>query len=119
SVVFDRNRATIQNLQAETGGGTVDFSGFIGFGSPLVYRLQAVAKKVRVRYPEDVSATFNAALALNGTADSSTVSGILTLTRASFTPRADLAQILAQAARPSPAPAPSSEYIRGMQFDVR
>ena len=118
AVIFDRNRATIERLTAETGGGKVDISGFIGFGSPLVYRLQAIADKVRVRYPEDVSVTFNAAVALNGTSDSSTVSGIMTLVRASFTPRADLAQILAQAARPVPAPA-SSEYMRGMQFDVR
>src|SRR5262249_12146455 len=47
------------------------------------------------------------------------VSGSVTLNRASFTPRADLAQILAQAAKPVPAPATSSEYVRGMQFDVR
>jgi translocation and assembly module TamB len=118
AVVFDRNRATIERLSAETGGGTIDISGFIGFGSPLVYRLQAIAQKVRVRYPEDVSVTFNATLALNGTSDASTVSGTMTLVRASFTPRADLAQILAQAARPVPAPA-SSDYIRGIQFDVR
>jgi len=119
ALVFDRNRATIEKLTAETGGGTIDFSGFVGFGSPLLYRLQAVAQKVRVRYPEDVSTTFNATLALNGTSDASTVSGVITLTRASFTPRADLAQILAQASRTAPAPATSSEYIRGMQFDVR
>ena len=118
-VLFDRNRATIEKLRAETGGGTVDFSGFLGFGSPLVYRLQAVAQKVRVRYPEDVSVTFNATLALNGTSDASTVSGLVTLTRASFTPRADLAQILAQASKTVPAPASPNEYIRGTQFDVR
>ncbi len=119
TVLFDRNRATIDKLRAETGGGTIDFSGFVGFGSPLVYRLQAVAQKVRVRYPEDVSVTFNASLALNGTSDASTVSGLITLNRASFTPRADLAQILVQASKPGPAPAASSEYIRGTQFDVR
>lgn len=118
-VLFDRNRATIEKLRAETGGGTIDFSGFLGFGSPLVYRLQAVAQKVRVRYPEDVSVTFNATLALNGTSEASTVSGLVTLTRAAFTPRADLAQILAAASKPGPAPTTSSEYIRGTQFDVR
>ena len=117
--VFDRNRATIEKLTAETGGGTVNFSGFIGFGSTLVYRLQAVAQKVRVRYPEDVSVTFNATLALNGTSDSSTVSGLMTVTHAAFTPRADLAQILASAAKPVPAPSAPSGYLRGMQFDVR
>ncbi len=118
TVLFDRNRATIEKLTAETGGGTVNFSGFIGFGSTLVYRLQAVADKVRVRYPEDVSVTFNATIALNGTSDASTVSGIITLMRASFTPRADFAQILAQVALPASS-AVSSEYVRGMQFDVR
>jgi translocation and assembly module TamB len=118
-LIFDRNRATIERLTAETGGGVLTFSGFLGFGTPLVYRLQAQAQKVRVRYPEDVSVTFNSTLALNGTSDSSTVSGIITLTRASFTPRADLAQIFAQAARPIPTSATPSDYLRGMQFDVR
>jgi translocation and assembly module TamB len=119
AVIFDRNRATIERLTAETGGGILSLSGFLGFGTPLVYRLQAQAQKVRVRYPEDVSVTFNSTLALNGTSDSSTVSGIITLTRASFTPRADLAQVLAQAARPIPTSATPAEYLRGMQFDVR
>jgi translocation and assembly module TamB len=119
TVLFDRNRATIEKLRAETGGGTVDFSGFLGFGSPLIYRLQAVAQKVRVRYPEDVSVTFNATLALNGTSDASTLSGLVTLTRASFTPRADLGQILAQASKTAPAQATTSDYIRGTHFDVR
>lgn len=119
ALVFDRNRATIENLTAETGGGKVTFAGFIEFGSVMVYRLQAEAQNVRVRYPEDVSVTFTASLALNGASDSSTVSGMVTLNRASFTPRADLAQILAQTTKPTPAPVGSSEYVRGMQFDVR
>jgi len=118
SLVFDRNRATIEKLTAETGGGVVRFSGFIGFGSTLVYRLQAVADKVRVRYPEDVSVTFNATLALNGTSDASTVSGIIKVIRASFTPRADFAQVLAQVALPAASSA-TSQYVRGTQFDVR
>jgi translocation and assembly module TamB len=119
AVIFDRNRATIEKLTAETGGGKVTFTGFIGFGSTLVYRLQAVAEKVRVRYPEDVSTTFNSTLALNGTSDASTVSGVVTIMRASFTPRADFAQILAQAGRPVSAPVAASDYVRGIQFDVR
>jgi translocation and assembly module TamB len=119
AVIFDRNRATIEKLTAETGGGKVNLAGFIGFGSPLVYRLQASIDKVRVRYPEDVSVTFDAALALNGTSDASTVSGAVTLTRAAFTARADLARVLAQTATTLPAPAASSAYLRGMQFDVR
>jgi translocation and assembly module TamB len=41
------------------------------------------------------------------------------MVRASFTPRADFAQVLAQAARPVSAPVAASDYVRGMQFDVR
>jgi translocation and assembly module TamB len=119
AVVFDRNRATIEKLTAETGGGTVNLTGFVEFRSNLVYRLRMDAQHVRVRYPEDVSVSFSATLSLNGVSDSSSLSGIVTLDRASFTPRADLAQILAQAAKPVPAPAVSSQYLRGMQFDVR
>jgi translocation and assembly module TamB len=119
TLIFDHDRATIEKLTAETGGGTIKFSGFIGFGSTLVYRLQAIAEKVRVRYPEDVSTTFNATLALNGNSDASTVSGMVTLTRASITPRADFAQVLAQTGHPASASVAASDYVRGMQFDVR
>jgi translocation and assembly module TamB len=119
-ILFDRNRATVEKLTAETGGGKISFGGFVEFSVPtLVYRLQAEANQVRVRYPDDVSTTFTAKLALNGTSDASTVSGVLTLNRASFNPRADLGQLLAQAARPVPAPPATSDYLRGMQFDVR
>jgi len=117
--LFDNHRATIESLTAETGGGSIKFSGFLEFGSTLVYRLQADAQQVRVRYPEDVSVTFNAKLSLNGTTDNSTLSGSVTATRAAFTPRADIGQILASASKPTPAPSAPSEYLRGMQFDVR
>jgi translocation and assembly module TamB len=116
-VLFDRNRATIERLTAETGGGKVSFGGFIEFSSILIYRLQAEAQNVRVRYA-DIGVTLNTRLALNGTSDASTVSGTITLNRASVDPRADLGQLLALAARPAPAP-PQSDYLRGMQFDVR
>jgi translocation and assembly module TamB len=51
-ILFDRNRATIQNLTAFTGGGQVTFESgsFVGFRGPaLVYRLQATAQLVRYR----------------------------------------------------------------------
>ncbi len=119
SVMFDRNRATIETLSAETGGGKVFFAGFVELRDVLTYRLQAEAQQVRVRYPEDVSNTFNAKLALNGTSDSSTLSGSITLIRAAFNPHSDLGGFLALAAKPVPAPAAPNEYLRGMQFDVR
>src|SRR5262249_20925694 len=119
SIVVDRSRASIERLTAETGGGTLSMGGFVEFGTPLIYRLQATAQQVRVRWPEDLSTTFNARLALSGTADSSTLSGSLTLNRAAFNPRTDLGQLLAQASKPVPAPAAPNDLLRGLQFDVR
>lgn len=119
-ILFDKSRATIEKLTAQTGGGQLRFSGFIGFtGSALLYRVQAQADQVRVRYPEDVSVTLNALLNLTGTSENSLLSGVITVTRASFQPRTDLGQLLSQSARPTPAPSAPSEYLRGMQFDVR
>jgi translocation and assembly module TamB len=117
SVIFDRNRATIEKLTGETGGGTISLRGFLEFGSVLVYRLQAEGQKVRFRF-QDIGITLDAGLALNGTSDRSTVSGQLTLTRATVSPNADLGQLVTAMARPVPTPSPS-EYLRGMQFDVR
>lgn len=119
SITFDRNRATIEKLTAETGGGKIFFAGFVELSDLLTYRLQAEAQQVRVRYPEDVSTTFNAKLALNGTSNASTLSGSITINRAAFNPRSDLGGLMALAAQPVPAPESPNEYLRGMQFDVR
>ena len=124
SIAFDRNRATIERLTAETSGGTIAFTGSLDFGTalesgtPLVYRLQAEARKVRVRLPQDVSVTLDASLRLTGASDASTLSGTVTLNRASFTPRSDLAPLLAQFSAPA-APTTPNDYLRGMRFDVR
>ncbi len=118
-VLFDRNRATIERLTAETSGGQVSFTGFVEIRQPLVYRLQAEARQIRVRYPQDVSSRFDANLALNGTSLASTLSGVVTLNRATISQRADLGQLLAQVSRPTLAAATPSDYLGSMQIDVR
>lgn len=117
AIVFDRNRATVDNLVAETGGGRVAFSGFLEFGHPLIYRLQADVRQVRVRYPEDVSMTGNAQLSLFGTSEASTLSGTLTLTRAAITANADLGKLLAASSRATQA-TEVNEYLKGVRFDI-
>lgn len=117
-VLFDRKRATIESLLAETGGGKINFTGFMEFGEPLIYRLQADARQVRVRYPEDVSTTANAQLSLYGTSESSTLSGTLTLTRAAINARADLGKLLAASTKPSAA-SDTDQYLHGLRFDIR
>ena len=119
TILFDRRRATVQQLTAETGGGQVSFGGFLEFGDTLVYRLQAHARRVRIRYPQDVSTTFDADLALNGTSEASTLSGVVTLSRSAFSVSTDLGQLLAESSQPSNALDTDNEYLTGMQLDVR
>jgi translocation and assembly module TamB len=119
TVLFDRRRATVQQLTAETGGGQVTFGGFLEFGNALVYRLQAHARRVRIRYPQDVSTTFDAELALNGTSEASTLSGTVTLSRSAFTVSTDLGQLLTDSSQPATTMDTANEYLTGMQLDVR
>lgn len=119
-VTFDRNRANIERLTAEIGGGRINFGGFIGFARGLLlYRVQGNADQVRLRHPDGASVTLNANLNLSGTSDNGLVSGTVTVMRAAFEPRADLGSLLAQTAKPLPAPAAPNEYLRGLNFDVR
>jgi translocation and assembly module TamB len=120
-IVFDRNRATVQNLSAVTGGGKVSFEtgSFVGFRGPaLIYRLQATANQVRYRSPEGVSVTVNARLSLIGTSVNSVLAGNVTVVRANFNPRTDVGSLLATTAKPVSLDAAPNDYLRGIQFDV-
>ncbi|HLJ46829.1 MAG TPA: translocation/assembly module TamB domain-containing protein [Bryobacteraceae bacterium] len=120
-ILFDRNRATIQGLSAETGGGKVTFQpgGFVGFsGQLLIYRVQATAERIRYRAPEGVSVTANAKLSLIGTSQSSVLSGSVSVVRAGFMPQTDIGTLLAATAKPIAVPTTPNEYLRGVQFDV-
>ena len=121
-ILFDRNRATVQNLSAVTGGGDVTFEtgSFVGFRGPaLLYHLQASARNVRYRSSDGVSITANATLSLSGTSDKSVLSGAVTVIRTSFNPRTDVGALLAATAKPVSAPSTPNEYLRGIQFDVQ
>ncbi len=121
-ILFDRNRATIQNLTAVTGGGNVTFESgsFVGFrGQALVYRLQATARQVRYRSPEGISITLNGTLNLVGTSDNSVLSGNVVVIRAAFNPRTDVGSLLASTAKPVSVPTAPNEYLRGIQYDIR
>jgi translocation and assembly module TamB len=121
-ILFDRNRATIQNLTGITGGGSVTFESgsFVGFrGTAVVYRLQATAHQVRYRTPEGISVTANANISLIGTSESSVLSGSVVVIRAAFNPRTDVGALLATTTKPISTPSTPNEYLRGIQFDVR
>ncbi|HEY6345650.1 MAG TPA: translocation/assembly module TamB domain-containing protein [Bryobacteraceae bacterium] len=118
-VHFDRNRAVVDQLTARSGGGTIAFGGFIEFGQVLTYRLQARAQQVRVAYPQGLSNSFDADLALTGTSEASTLSGTITMDRTVIDPNIDLGPLLAASQRPAPENAAPNDYLHGMQFNIR
>ncbi len=119
-VNFDRNRATIQKLTARTGGGELTLGGFVTFGAgPLVYRLEANAQNVRVRYAGSISITTTSQLRLTGTSNNSILSGTATISRVVLNPSADVGNLLASVAAPTPAPSNQDDFLTGLQLDVR
>lgn len=119
-ILFDRNRATIQNLSGKSGGGDVSFENgsFVGFrGEGLVYRLQATARNVRYRSPSGISLTTDGSLALVGTSDTSVLSGAVSVTRAVFSPETDVGALLASTT--TPVASSPNQYLQGLQLDVR
>jgi translocation and assembly module TamB len=66
-----------------------------------------------------VYSTFDADLALIGTPSASTLSGVVTLRRASISERADLPLLLAQMSQPAVATTAQNAYLNSVQLDVR
>ncbi len=114
-----RDRMIIDRLTASSGGGNLSVGGFIALAGVTTFHLSAKAEDVRVRYPEGMSFTANAALTFTGTTDRSILGGDVTVTRIGFNPRSDLGSILSSAARPVQAPARPSPFEQGLRFDVR
>lgn len=120
SITFSGDRAVIQSLRAESGGGSVALTGNAGYtGGDLVFRLHVRAEDVRVRYPEGVSTVASASLNFTGTAASSMVAGTITVMRTGFNPQSDFSSVLASSAEPVRTPAARTGLLGGMNFDVQ
>ncbi|MBV9158242.1 MAG: translocation/assembly module TamB domain-containing protein, partial [Acidobacteriaceae bacterium] len=121
TVKFNRDRATIQKLTARSGGGEISLSGFASFapGEPVVYRLQANAESVRVRYGGGISATASSELRLTGTSENGLLSGTVTVSRVVLNPNADIGNVLASLGAPAASPANENDFLTGLQLDVR
>ncbi len=120
TVRFDRDRATIQNLTAHTGGGDLSVIGFVSFGAggPLVYRLEANAGNVRLHYAGGISVTANSGLRLTGTSKSSLLAGTVSVSQITLNPTADLGSLLARGIAPTPAAASESSFMSGLKLDI-
>ncbi len=120
TIYFDRDRAQIDNLTGQTGGGNFKINGFVGFGQrELSYRLSAEAEAVRIRYPEGVSTTADASLTLTGSSNRSLLAGLVTIRKSGFNMKQDLGSIITGSANPIPVPATQNAFLRNLQFDVR
>jgi translocation and assembly module TamB len=80
TLVFNGDRLQVQNLTATTGGGTLKIGGSIRYRNGVYADLTATGDVVRVRL-YGLSATANANLKLQGTLDSSLLSGTILMTR--------------------------------------
>jgi translocation and assembly module TamB len=118
-ILFNRHRATIQNLTAETGGGKIAMTGFTTFGGgvPMVYRLEADAKEVRLRR-SGVSVTFNADLHYTGTSQKSLFSGDVTITRAAFNPNTDVGNLFAESLTAGSSSSGGNSFLQNVRLEI-
>jgi translocation and assembly module TamB len=120
-ITFDENRANIQSMTAQTGGGTIQLEGFAAFGGPSVtFRITGLAKGVRVRYPEGMSSVSDADLTWTGSAERSVLAGDVTIHKIAYNQQTDFAAVMAfTGAGPGPTQVAPTGLLGGTQFDVK
>ncbi len=119
-LLLSRDRATIQDLSGEAGGGKIQLTGFAGYtGGEPVFRIHVRADQVRVRYPEGVSTVANANLNLTGTAARSMLEGTVTVVRTGFNLESDFSSLIAKSAEPIQTPAAQTGFLGGLNFDIQ
>jgi translocation and assembly module TamB len=115
-VLFDINRLTFENVQAQVGGGHVQLSGSAVYGEgPFSYDVAARGRNIRVRYPEGMSWLVNGELRLQGNTASATLGGRLVVERLLLTQGLDLSGLISAKGQPT---AGASDYLRNLQLDV-
>jgi len=101
-IQFNGDVARIESLTAESGGGKINVSGFVGRnGSTFTLGLSARANQVRVRQPSGVSVVANANVKLTGTNESSLLAGTVNISSVKFNPQTDFGSILSSASPPT------------------
>ena len=119
-VQFNGDVARIESFTAESGGGKITLSGFVGrTGSTFTYGLAARANQVRVRQPSGVSVAGNANVKLTGTSENSLLSGTVTIRTVKFNPQTDFGSILESTAPPTETTASNPLDSVKLNLDVR
>ena len=118
-IVLNGTSASIQNLTAESGGGRITVSGFMGLtGTTVNYNVKATANRVRTRY-SGASLTSNATISLTGNTEHSLLQGNVTLQRIAYQSSSDVGSILSGASTPASTPSAPSGLLAGMKLDIR
>lgn len=117
-ILLNGTTASIQTFNAESGGGKVTLTGFVGYtGAALNFNLKAAARNVRVRY-SGVSASSNAAIEFTGTTQRSLISGDVTVERIVYGSSADTGTLLSFASTPPSTPSAPSPLLSGMRLAI-
>jgi translocation and assembly module TamB len=118
-VVFDATRLYLENMSAESGGGTLHLSGSVNYSeSPLRYDINVRTDRVRIRYPEGMSWLVGGSLRLTGTPTAGLLSGRVIIERVTLTQGLEVASLLVSAKEGITSPTTSSPYLRNLQFDI-
>jgi translocation and assembly module TamB len=118
TLIFDNDRLVIQQLSGYTGGGKVDFTGYINFRNGLYLDVAANAKEIRIRYPRGVTSTVGLNLHLDGAPDALLLRGKVQLTRFAISKNTDLAALAAASQSISAPPDPTS-ILNQIRLDVQ
>ncbi|MGC1450040.1 MAG: translocation/assembly module TamB domain-containing protein [Candidatus Sulfotelmatobacter sp.] len=118
SLTFTRDRIHIDQLNARTGGGTLDLKGdATNYNGQLNFNLAAVGKEVRLRYPPGVSSTANAEVRWVGTRSASLISGDVMVTKLAVTPGFDFGSYL-ERTRQAAAITPANSPLYNVKLDI-
>jgi translocation and assembly module TamB len=116
-ILLNGTSASVQALTAETGGGRISVSGFVGFSPAVNFNLRAAASKVRVRY-SGVSVTSNGNLNLIGSARRSILRGTATIQRISYNSSSDAGSLLSTASTPPATSTAPNSLLARMRLDI-
>ena len=118
-MVFDRSRLLFDNLTAEAGGGKMTLSGSVGYGeTPVRYEINAVADRVRIRYPQGLSWLLSGNARFSGTPNAALLSGNVRVQRITFASNVNFAA-LSVSSQTITGPTTTSAYLRNLQFDIQ
>ncbi len=116
-LAFAQDRVQVENLTAHTGGGAMTLGGFIAYRNGVYFDVTATGKDVRLRYPPGISASADANLRYTGSAQSSLLSGDVTILRFAMSPHFDFAQYLARSKSAVTSSTPNP-FLDNMRLDI-